>query len=294
MRDLSVDFLAHLQQNTTTLAEAWQVTRADGEVFGWTAHDLNVTIDGVVYHASQGLTATAAHTSDDLRVDTLDVTVFLDLSTEEEVLAGLWDNSAVTHFWYNWADPPADLTSGDALVVRHGTLGEVTLAEGVLQAQVRGLLQRLTVRIGRQYSPGCPWRHATWNGSTYVASLECGVTLTSFIHVGAVTEISAAPDREFSDATSAQAAGYYNEGFLTMTSGVNAGLTREIALWSNQLFTLKRPFPYAVAAGDTYKAVRGDEKTALTCKDIFDNLDNFGGFPHLPGIDAVYSNPTGL
>lgn len=286
---------AHVRQVVTTLAEAWRVTRADGQVFGWTSHDQSVTIDGVVYRASEGLAMTAAHTSNDLRVDTLDVTVFLDVSTEAEIYAGVWDAAAVTIFLYDWQNPPLDL-SADVRVIRQGTVGELTRTANAFTAQIPGLLQALNIRIGRQYTATCPWRHAQWNGTTYESSVECGVDLAPFIDDGTIDSIGVDATRSFGDALNPHAADpiWYPDGLITMLTGTNAGLTREIGTWDANIFLLKRPFPYAVVVGDTYRAVRGDNKTFAICKIVYDNVVHFGGFPDVPGQDRVFTNPTAV
>ncbi len=295
MKDLSVALLAHLAQSTTTLAEAWRVVRPDGTTYGFTSHDESFMLDGVTYLATPGLEATAAHSTDTLAVDTVDVSIFLTVADEADLAAGLWDSSVVTVFQYNWADPPATFGT-DCLILRHGNLSTVKRQNNRLEAEIAGLAQRLKRRIGRQYSPTCPWRHAQWDAdtSTYVSSVECGLTLTSFIHAGTVTSVSATPALIFSDSASSQADAYYAEGLVTFTSGDNAGITREVAEWVSQVFTLHRPFPYAVGVGDAYKAVKGDNKTWEVCRDVFANWLAFGGFPSLPGIHSIYTNPTGL
>lgn len=293
MKDLSVVMLVHLAQPTTTLAEAWRVVRVDGAIYGFTSHDLNVTISDVLYQAVPGLQATTSHTTDTFAVDTLDVTIFLTVSDEADIAAGLWDNAVVTVFEYNWNDPPTTF-GNDLNILRHGNLGEVKRQNNLLQAEIRGLTQRLSKRTGRQYSPTCPWRHAQWNGSTYVSSIECGVDLTTFIHTGAITAVSATPTLQFSDTDSAQVDDYYAEGLITFTSGDNTGITREVRQWTSQEFFLHRPFPYVVQIGDAYSAVTGDDHRFETCRDKFSRAANFGGFPYVPGIQGVYANPVGL
>lgn len=288
MKTISTALEAALARSTMTLAEAWKVERVDGNVYGWTAHDTSVTIDGVLYRASEGLQVTSAHTTDDLRVDSVDVTAFLDVATEGELIAGIWDDALVTNFWYNWSNPPTALDT-NVLVVRSGNVGQITRTEGAFTAQVRGLTQRLNVRVGRQYSPACPWRHALWNGSTYVSSAECGLVLTTYIHTGTITSVGSPATREFLASGDAHANGYYNDGLITMTSGPNTGLTREVRDWNAFQFSLKRAFPYAVAVGNAYSAVKGDTKTFASCL-AYGNQENFGGFPHLPGFNKVYEN----
>lgn len=284
MKNLNPVLLAHYAGARTQLAEGVLCVRTDGAVFGFTSHDQSTVIEGITLQAAEGLKPSASHNTDDLAVNTMDVTVLLHVSTETEIAAGIWDNSVVTVFEYIWADPPTVLDD-HVLIKRYGTLGDLHRQKGVLQAALKGLTQRLAVRTGRQYSPGCPWR---------LGSGECTVDLTPWTHTGSVTGVGSDPTREFMDSTSTQSDGYYNEGWLTLTSGVNAGLTREIRAWSSGQFSLYFPFFFPLQGGETYTAVHGDDKTKTTCKDVFNNYVNFGGFPDLPGIDKVWQNVTGM
>ncbi len=299
MKVLSVGMAAHYQLPVTHLAEGWRVTRLDAALFGFSDHDLDVTIDGVLYRASEGLQPTAAQSTDTLQVDTLDVTAFLDMTTEAEMAAGIWDGAEVVHFEFRWDSLPANLTGGDVLVKRVGVVGEITRENNRFTAEIRSLAHKLNTRIGRYYTPVCPWRHAIWNGATYVSSPECNIDLTGRIYDGIITSVAADPRLEFSDSgVPTPIHGYFTYGYIKMTSGPNAAISpREIRRWENLQFSLLRPFPYAVQVGDTYRAVIGDDHTAETCKNVFANLVNptsggFGGMPHVPGQSAVYASPV--
>lgn len=290
MKNLSVALLAHLARPQTTLSEGLKVVRTDTRAFGFSTHDQDVVIDGLRYRASAGLHTSSAHTTDDLGVNTLDVTCFMSVSTEREIEAGVWDDAEATVFEYDWRNPPA-LLDTNVNIQRYGHLGQIERQKGVMKAEIRDLTQRLAVRTGLQYSPDCPWRHAIWNGTTYVASVECGANLIGRIFAGSVTALGGDPTREFSDSASAQADAYYNEGYVTFTSGNNNQVTREVRAWVGKAFSLHFPMPYPVALGDAYSAVQGDDKHFETCKNTFNNVVHFGGDPYLPGIDKVYSNP---
>lgn len=82
-------------------------------------------------------------------------------------------------------------------------------------------------------------------------------------------------------------AGYFDDGVITMTSGLNSGLSREVKSYVTGQWTLQYPFPYAVAVSDTYSMVAGCDKSLETCRDTFDNIVNFRGFPYLPGTDKI-------
>lgn len=85
--------------------------------------------------------------------------------------------------------------------------------------------------------------------------------------------------------------GYFDGGVLTITSGANAGLSREVKSYVEGQITLHLPFPYpmefATAGGPTYTMTVGCDKSRETCKTRFNNLDNFGGEDFLPGIDKI-------
>lgn len=298
MKLFSIALGSQYEQEVTTLAELWRVTQTSGVVFGWTTASFDLTIDGVLYRSSQGLAPTSAHTSNDLSVDTLDVSVFMTVSTELEITSGVWDDAEVLCAEFDWDNPPL-LLDDNVNKKRCGTLGRIQRQNLVLTAEIRGLADKLQTRIGRQYSPVCPapWRHAIWNGSTYVASVECGADLVAAgaIHDGSVTAVGGDATLRFSDSASTVPISEYEaEGQVTPTSGPNAGIPREVLTWDPPDFTMLRPWPYPLTVGVTYRAVRGDLRNLATCKLVYDNLVNFGGFSEIPGSDKVYSTPTGI
>lgn len=299
MKDLSAGLLAHLAQEVTTLAEGWKVLRSDGAIFGFSTHDRDIEIDGVVYRASEGLRPTSAHTTNTLSTDTLDVTAFLDVTTELEMAAGIWDDAKVINFEVNWDDLPTVIENNpDVLVKRKGALGRITRQEGLFTAEIRGEADNFQTRIGRQYSPVCPWRHAIWanEAGTFISSVECQANLAGlgFIVGGSITSVGTDATLMFSDSASTQVDGFYNDGYIHMLTGANAGLTQKVRVWASDAFTLYIPFPYPVAIGSTYRAVRGDPNTYESCKDVYLNIVNFGGTPFIQGADNLYASPAGL
>ena len=60
MKTLNPVLQAHLDEGTTTLAWCWRITRADGVTFGFTDHDRDLTVAGLVHAARTGLEAAEA------------------------------------------------------------------------------------------------------------------------------------------------------------------------------------------------------------------------------------------
>lgn len=282
MKPWSAPLLASYSSSTSTLCLCWRVVRTDSTVWGWTDHDEDLVIAGVTYHASTGLSASATQQEASLNQGTVDTSAFLDVSSEAEIEAGLWDEAVVTVFECDWQAPPAVFDPAHLNILRHGTLGQVDRRAGTFTAELRGVLAKLSTRIGRVYTTTCPWR---------LGDSRCQVDTGPHTRSGAVSALGTDPALSFTDSTQAEPAGFFDEGLLTMTSGANAGHAMDVRRWEGQAFALHRPLPYPVQVGDTYTAVRGDDKRATTCEQVFHNLARFGGFPHLPGIDQVLHNP---
>tara|TARA_R110002051_G_scaffold14460_3_gene46805 strand:- start:1852 stop:2187 length:336 start_codon:yes stop_codon:yes gene_type:complete len=95
------------------------------------------------------------------------------------------------------------------------------------------------------------------------------------------------------------AAGYtdrwFEGGFITFMSGAAEGLQaaikRDEMEAARRVLTLWRPIPAAVGIGDTVRIVAGCDKRAQTCREKFDNMLNFQGFPDIPGDDWLMSVP---
>lgn len=274
-KTLAANYLTHIAGSETTLAYALKITRTDGQVFGFTSHDSDVTISSVLYEAAQGLDVTSVVTSAGLGVDNLELTTIDDgtLFTHAQVIGGLWQGAAFLVFRYNWVTP-ADGT--EPLLA--GTIGNVTLRNGQVVAELRGLQQYLQQSVGSVSSKTCRAR---------LGDSRCGVALASYTHTGTVTGVT---DRQiFVASAMAQAADYFGDGVLTWTAGNNNGLEIKVKVHaSGGNFTLALPMPDDIQVGDTFSVIAGCRKRlSEDCITKFSNVLNFQGEPHRPGIDAI-------
>ena len=69
MSGMNAALQAHLESGLTTLCRCWAIRRQDGQTFGFTDHDLDLSFDGVLFKADSGLTAMALQQSTGLSVD---------------------------------------------------------------------------------------------------------------------------------------------------------------------------------------------------------------------------------
>lgn len=274
MKTLPALLDTHYSSGTTTLADLLKITRTDGQIFAFTSAADDVTIDSQLYTSAQGLNISSIEVSAGFAVDNLELTTLDDgtVFTKIDVLAGVWRNADFVISRYNWRTPT------DGVEVRMtGTIGEVQLHRGYVTAELRGLQQYLQQPIGSVSSKTCRAR---------LGDSMCTKVLTSFTFSGTVT--SAASQQVFTASAMAQAADYFAEGILTWTGGVSTGLSVKVkGFATGGVFTLMLPMLQAITAGDTFSVVAGCQKRLTDCITKFDNVLNFQGEPHLPGIDEM-------
>ena len=293
MKSISAALTAHLGLNSTTLAVLWKVKRTDGQVFGFTDHDKDITYndgtDNVIYFASSGFTPSSTESGSEMAADNLEVTAFVQVSaiTEADLRAGLYNFATVEIRVVNYAD----LTQGD-LKIRSGTLGEVKITSGVGHFEIRGLLYRLSLAIGQLFGPTC---------RAELGDAKCGINLALFRQNGSVSTVT--DRRSFvpaaglkmvgsSTPNNAAPAGWFNGGILTWTQGQNISFSMEVKTWDGTTITLFESMIFNITSGDTFTIEPGCNLTISDCTNKFNNIVNFRGEPFIPGLDQIYIYPN--
>jgi uncharacterized phage protein (TIGR02218 family) len=279
MKTLSPELDAHLASGTTTLAWCWRLTRADGSHLGFTDHDRDLAFDGTTFEAASGFTASEMKDSVGLAADNLEVDGALSSDTlnENDLAAGLFDGARIEIWRVNWQD------TSQRVLMRSGTLGEVSRGAGAFTAEVRGLAQVLQTPKGRLYQYAC---------DAELGDARCTVDLTSPSLETSGTVVASASRRMFSASLpDAFDADWFTRGRVTFTSGANSGRSEVIRRHgvSASLVELElwQPLAHDITAGDTFTVTAGCDKRLATCRAKFDNAINFRGFPHIPGADLL-------
>ncbi|HWA70362.1 MAG TPA: DUF2163 domain-containing protein [Rhizomicrobium sp.] len=280
MKTLPDGLQDHLESGATSLCWCWKLTRRDAVVQGFTDHDLPVTFDGVTYQAASGFTASEVQSSLGLAVDNLSVTGALSAATlnEDDLAAGLYDGAAIEIWRVNWNGV------SQRVLMRSGSLGEVTRQGSAFSTEVRGLAQALNQPVGRAFGRLC---------DADLGDARCTLTITPV--GGAVT--AAADARRFTvSGLDGCASGDFTGGKLVFTTGANAGRSGEVKrhAQSGGIVTLElwQAMSQPVAVGDGFTVTPGCDKQFSTCRDRFANSANFRGFPYMPGNDAVLASPA--
>ena len=273
MKDCGESLGLHLAEDVTRLASLWRVTRTDGTEMGFTDHDRDLVVDGLTYKAASGFTPTTVASSSGMSVDNLDIQSVLDSAdiSEADLRAGVYDYATIEVLLVDHGNP-----DGGTLYLRKGTLGEVKMSGPTFVAELRGMAQVFSKKIGQLYSPTC---------RADLGDDRCGIDLTAISVKGVVQTVHS--QRSFTDPARIQLDGWFRNGLLSWTSGANAGLCMEVRSFADGRFELFLPMARTIAPGDGYEVQAGCNKLITTCRDKFANAAAFRGEPHVPGNDFL-------
>ncbi len=284
MKTFSPALAAHLESGATTLCTCWRVMRGDGAVLGFTDHDRAVEFGSVSHEPESGLDASAAVAHAGLQVGGLDVTGAFasEKITESDLEAGLFDNARVEAWLVNWAAP------AQRHLMRFGSIGEVRRAGSAFTAEIRSLSHALDQERGRIFRSTC---------DADLGDARCTVNLASadWTASATVTETDGF-SRVSASVPGTRPTGFFDQGFLTFTSGANDGrkseVLRHVRDADGDHIELWQKMAEPIAIGDGFAISAGCDKRFSTCRDRFDNIENFRGFPHMPGNDFALSYPV--
>ena len=276
MKSLPTGLATHYAQGTTTLAYALKLVRIDEEVFGFTSSTENMIYEDVLYSAVQGLSVSSLEFNSGFAVDNLELTTLDDgtLFIKNEVIGGTWRNCAFTILRYNFID----LNDGVETVMV-GTVGDITMKQGMVTVELRGLQAALQQTLGCVVSATCRAR---------LGDSLCTVNLSPYTLTGTVSSV--VNRRQFNCTSFTQAEDYFTEGSVRFTSGSCKDVVAKVKYSNGAAMTLQLPTPVDFSIGDTFTAIAGCQKRfAEDCTTKFANSLNFQGEPHIPGIDGITS-----
>lgn len=281
MRNISTDLAAHLQQFTTTLCVSWKIKRVDGVILGFTTCTFTFTYDDgtgdgpVVYKASTGIGPSATKESVGTGVDNMAIIGIItspDL-LEVDLFTGVYDRARVRVMFMNYKD----FTMGHGVLMA-GMFGQITMRDSSFEVEVRSLSQVLSQQVGRTTTPTC---------MVEFGSVACTITPAT-----TTTTVTSVVDQRifYVTAFSPTTTNYLFMGYVTFTSGLNAGRSMEVKYCDNSggagRIELQEIMPFVIAPGDGIIGTQGCDKLLTTC-DSYGNVVNFQGFPYIPGSDVM-------
>jgi hypothetical protein len=171
MRDIPEGLAARIESGAATLCHAWVLRRTDGVETGFTDHDRDLIVDGVVCRAASGWTAGAANSAVGLSAGSTAIAGALDDAaiTDEDVEAGLYDGADVVLWRVDWARPDLRVGLWTARMARFRREGAGFVAD------LEGPLAKLERVVGRTYGRMC---------DAVLGDERCRVDLEAFPGVG--------------------------------------------------------------------------------------------------------------
>lgn len=262
--------------------QLWTIRRRDGVVFRYTSHDQPVHRGPFVYSPCRSLDPTASENSSTLgSVGNIELTGIIDDDgiSEADLYGGLFDDAYVTVDLYSWGDQaeaPRRLAAG--------WTGQVSQGDTSFQMEVLGPAARLDQQaLVQMVTPGCRW---------IFGDSRCGVDVEAMRLSGTVV---AARTRGhlFVDVPAPPPGRQWANGRIRFTSGRNAGQiveTKSVDFGAGEVVTWVSP-GFLAEPGDAIELLPGCDLSRDGGCTLYQNVINFGGFPDVPGSDALLESP---
>lgn len=312
-RVIPSQLLENMQSGASTTTLLMRIDPIGAPSFG--ASLTNKTIryddgtDEIEYLAYVGMQPQAILYSGDLGVDNSDFQGLLpeyDFPiTEEDILAGVYDDARFTLYLVNYED----LTPASHAVFDYGTLGKMRTTDGLsFWEELRGLTQKLKQTICARDSLTCRARLGSQpigSGEPYEEREYCGIDLSGYWESGEVLEPGAEPNYSFStvdplvEESGAAIEDYYAPGMVRWTSGRNTGKEQEVEGNTGNTIALAFRTPFSIEAGDTFEYRRDCNKFARDpnkgCPSHWgaEWIMHFRGEPDIPIGDAIANTVPG-
>jgi uncharacterized phage protein (TIGR02218 family) len=265
-----------LDGTLTTVAFCWRLERVDGVTLGYTSHDRDLIVGGLLYRAAPGMLPSAIALSDGFDGASLDVRGALsaDAITASDLAAGRWDGASVSVLVADWED-----NSAAAFEIARGELGDVSILSNGFEAELRGLASALDRPVVEQTSPEC---------RAELGDSRCRVDLAALTHVVRIVAVAGEMEIEVS---ALPPGAELRNGRMRWLGGPNSGLIIGLAGAAGTTLTLREAPHFAAAEDDLVELTEGCDKSIATCSGRFANALNFRGEPNLPGMDLLTRYP---
>lgn len=271
------------------MADLYTITTPGGLVLRYSGRPWPVTVNGVTWSTGPLLSRSRTRLKVGVEVDTLDVTLNADPTVQVngvpivQFIARRGLDDARLLLERAFAAGPGEAVVGTLALFE----GRISQARDVsrLEAKlsVKSDLEVLDIKVPRNvYQPPC---------MNTVYDPACGLSRAANTVSGTAASGTDTARRYFTHSLAA-AAGTYDVGVVTFTSGANAGISRTVRAYETiagsgaNRITVMSPWPSAVAVGDAFTITKGCTRTQAACT-AFGNLSRFRGTPYVPTPESL-------
>lgn len=253
MKTIPVALQAHKDAQDTTLCYLLKITTRDGDVYGLTTLDEDLTYDdgqpsgAISYLSINNYTVSSLSAKAGTSVDNADITFIVAALeaqglTENQVRSGKLDFGDLWLYQVNYES----LSDGHEIVHR-GKFGQVSSSDETARAEFRSLTQILKQGITRVTSLTCRARFGSQVGEEQYPCTKVRTWISATIT--AVDPVQ--PDAVFTCSSLAQASGYFVPGIVRILTGLNAGVVMELSAFAAGVVELALPQYNTFTVGDT-------------------------------------------
>jgi uncharacterized phage protein (TIGR02218 family) len=276
------------------MADLLTFTLTNGLILRFTSADIPVTFEGNLYAGGSGsplIKRDRTRTVLGLEVDSCNLKINADSTHTingvpflDAALRGYFDGASVllTRAFFD-SSTAGDLDGGfhsppvGAVHLFGGKVSDCRVQRTELQLTAKSDLEILDVKFPRNvYQSGC---------SRTLFDAGCGLKPATYTSTGSV--VSAASNKPSITCNLSQAAGYFDQGVLTFTSGTLQGVTRTVKTHVGGMIAFSRPLPSMPQVGAAFTVTPGCDKKQATCANKFNNLIYFRGMPYIPKPEVV-------
>ncbi|RKQ70913.1 putative phage protein (TIGR02218 family) [Litorimonas taeanensis] len=179
MREIQAPLQSHLSEPVTTLCTAWKLELSDGRVFGFTEHDENLEVDGVLYSARSSQTQSETESRLGFSADNGSIQGVLEslVISSADIDDGVLRGAKLSHLKINWTAP------SQYVVLSVGEVGQVTTQGEYFEVEWLGFSAKLNRSTGRVFSKKCDAKFGDERcgllASNYGSDVICPKTFTA-------------------------------------------------------------------------------------------------------------------
>lgn len=257
-------------------ATFWRIERRDGVALGFTSHDRDLWIDGLLHRAAPGMLPSAVCRTAGLTPDSVDIEGALahDAIGPADLAAGRYDGAAVQLGILDWE-------TGDTAVLYRGEIGTISEQGAQFSAELVSAKALLAIDAIPRTSPTC---RAEFCGE------GCSLSAARFTHDLGVVAV----DIDLNAIALEQGPGVsaFRDGQVRWLDGERCGRASAVVDVQGDWLVLEDDLPADAALGQLVRAREGCDHTIATCSARFGNAANFRGEPYLPGNDILGRYPA--
>lgn len=259
-----------------TAATFWRILRRDGVTLGFTSHDHDLWLDGVLHRASPGMLPSSIRRSAGFEPDSAEVSGALshDSILASDLADGRFDGARIVVGVVDWE-------TAERQVLYRGAIGAITEEDNRFTAELASRKEELALDPVPRTSPAC---RAAFCGP------GCNLNPAAYSHDVVLTGLDA-PTNSVT-LGGAPAAGACLYGSVRWLDGPHAGRAMRVLAGAGAGLVLDTPLDPGLAAGLRAVLREGCDHTFATCASRFGNGVNFQGEPFLPGNDLLTRYPA--